>query len=57
VFGGVVAAVNCFCDDHGQQLAIVMDEREFPVSATERERLPWLPASAALNSFAIIVEK
>jgi hypothetical protein len=57
IFGGCVAAVDRFCREHGQTLAIVTDEPELPVPECERLRLPWLPSVAACNSYAIVVEK
>ena len=57
VCGGVVAAVDNFCRLMGQTLAIVTDEPEEPVAPAEWQRLPWLPRMAALNSYAIRLDK
>jgi hypothetical protein len=53
VLGGVVAAVDEFCHEHGQELAIVTDEVEEPVIP----RHPWSPAMCPYNSFAIVLNK
>ena len=57
IFGGVVAAVDRFCVEHGQVIHVATDEDEVTIIASELERLPWLPRSAACNSVAIQVEK
>jgi hypothetical protein len=57
VFGGCVAAVDRFCREHGQRLEVVTDEQDLPVPESERQRLPWLPTTAACNSYAIMVHK
>ncbi|NJO34847.1 MAG: hypothetical protein HC869_18740 [Rhodospirillales bacterium] len=53
VLGGVVAAVDEFCYQHGQRLAVVTDEPEKPVIP----RFAWSPATCPYNSFAIQLQK
>ena len=50
---GVVSAVNRFCRQHGQTIAVVTDEPPHPVLHRE----PWMPETVAFNSFLIEVEK
>lgn len=51
---GVVSAVDRFCRQFSQRIAILTDE---PYEAPVLNRLPWMPATAAFNSFAIQVSK
>jgi hypothetical protein len=53
VLGGVVAAVDTFCADHGQAIEILTDQEEEPAIP----RPPWAPKTCPFNSYAIRVEK
>jgi hypothetical protein len=50
---GVVAAVDRFCRQFSQTIAVLTDEEPQPIV----NRLPWMPAAAPFNSFAIEVQK
>jgi hypothetical protein len=53
MLGGVVAAVDQFCRDHGQTIETLTD----PEVESVIPRPPWAPAICPYNSYAIQVGK